>query len=119
MLPVGLAGPLVMPPVTAVLLNSVPDALAGTASGMFNTSRQLGGALAIAVFGALLAQSAGFDHGLRLSRLIAAAAAVAAAVAVAAAATGTLLAKPAHSPTQTPPPGQPRLAGVSSARGTT
>ena len=53
MLPVGLAGPLVMPPVTAVLLNSVPDALAGTASGVFNTSRQLGGALAIAVFGAL------------------------------------------------------------------
>jgi MFS transporter, DHA2 family, methylenomycin A resistance protein len=38
MLSVGLAGPLVMPPVTAVLLNSVPDALAGTASGVFNTS---------------------------------------------------------------------------------
>jgi MFS transporter, DHA2 family, methylenomycin A resistance protein len=113
MLPVGLAGPLVMPPITAVLLNSVPDALAGTASGVFNTSRQLGGALAIAVFGALLAQSAGFDHGLRLSLLIAA------AVAIAAAATSTLLTKPAHAPAHTPPPGQPRLAGVSSAGGTT
>ncbi|MEP6665876.1 MAG: DHA2 family efflux MFS transporter permease subunit [Nocardioidaceae bacterium] len=81
MLPVGLAGPLVMPPITSVLLNSVPDTLAGTASGVFNTSRQLGGALAIAVFGALVAQPAGFIHGLRLSLTIAAIVALAAAVA--------------------------------------
>ena len=53
MVPVGLAGPLIMPPITALLLNSVPDAQAGTASGVFNTSRQVGGALAVAVFGAL------------------------------------------------------------------
>jgi sugar phosphate permease len=46
---VGLAGPLVMPPVTAVLLNSVPAHRAGTASGVFNASRQIGGALAVAV----------------------------------------------------------------------
>lgn len=36
---VGLAGPLVMPPMIAVLLNSVPAYRAGTASGVFNTSR--------------------------------------------------------------------------------
>jgi MFS family permease len=76
MLPVGLAGPLVMPPITAVLLNSVPDDLAGTSSGVFNTSRQLGGALAVAVFGALLAQPGGFTHGLRLSLIIAAVVAI-------------------------------------------
>jgi len=75
----GIAGPLIMPPTTAVLLNSVPDALAGTTSGVFNTSRQLGGALAIAVFGALLARPAGLGAGLRTSLLIAAAVAVAAA----------------------------------------
>jgi hypothetical protein len=46
MVPVGLAGPLIMPPVTAVLLNSVPAHRTGTASGVFNTSRQIGGALA-------------------------------------------------------------------------
>ena len=111
MLPVGLAGPLVMPPATAVLLNSVPDALAGTASGVFNTSRQLGGALAIAVFGALLAQPAGFDHGLRLSLLIAS------AVAIAAAATSTLLTTPndEQAPAHTPPPSHLGLAGVSNA----
>jgi EmrB/QacA subfamily drug resistance transporter len=69
---VGLAGPLIGPPVTAVLLNSVADHQAGTASGVFNTSRQVGGALAIAVFGALLAQQGSFLHGLRVSLLIAA-----------------------------------------------
>jgi MFS family permease len=78
---VGLAGPLVSPPVTAVLLNSVPAHRAGTASGVFNTSRQIGGALAIAVFGALLANPATVLQGLRASVLIAAGVALAAAVA--------------------------------------
>ncbi|HXZ70955.1 MAG TPA: DHA2 family efflux MFS transporter permease subunit [Streptosporangiaceae bacterium] len=77
----GLAGPLVMPPLTAVLLNSVPPHRTGTASGVFNTSRQVGGALAVAVFGALLANQASFLHGVRASLLIAAAVAVAAAAA--------------------------------------
>jgi MFS family permease len=70
LLPVGLGGPLVMPPTTAVLLDAVPGQRAGTASALFNTSRQVGGALAVAVFGALLA-SGGFVHGLRLSLLLA------------------------------------------------
>jgi len=78
---VGLGGPLVMPPVTGVLLNSVPAHRAGTASGVFNTSRQIGGALAVAVFGALLAGRAGFLHGVRASLLIAAVVALAAAAA--------------------------------------
>jgi MFS transporter, DHA2 family, methylenomycin A resistance protein len=81
MVPVGLAGPLVMPPVMALLLNAVPTHRAGTASGVFNTSRQLGGALAVAVFGALLTTPAGFLHGLRTGLLIAAAVALAAAAA--------------------------------------
>lgn len=80
----GLGGPLVMPPVTGVLLNSVPGHRAGTASGLFNTSRQAGGALAVAVFGALLAHQGTFTHGLRVSLLIAAAVALAAAGAAAA-----------------------------------
>jgi DHA2 family methylenomycin A resistance protein-like MFS transporter len=78
---VGLGGPLVMPPLTGLLLNSVPAHRAGTASGVFNTSRQVGGALAIAVFGALLADRASFLHGMRTSLLIAAAVALAAAAA--------------------------------------
>jgi MFS transporter, DHA2 family, methylenomycin A resistance protein len=75
---VGVAGPLIIPPVTAVLLNSVPDGEAGIASGVFNTSRQIGGALAVAVFGALIG-SGDLLHGLRTSVLIAAVVAVAAA----------------------------------------
>jgi len=78
---VGLAGPLVMPPLTAVLLNSVPPHRAGTASGVFNTSRQIGGALAVAIFGTLLAHRASFLPGVRASLLIAAAVALAAAAA--------------------------------------
>ncbi|WP_417216872.1 hypothetical protein [Alcanivorax sp.] len=63
---------LIAPPITAVLLSSVPTPLTGTASGVFNTSRQVGGALAVAVFGALLAQSSNFMVGLRFSLVLAA-----------------------------------------------
>jgi EmrB/QacA subfamily drug resistance transporter len=83
LIPVGLTGPLVMPPTTAVLLEHVPAHHAGTASGVFNTSRQVGGALAVAVFGALLAGSGGFVHGLRISLLLTAAVALVAAAAAA------------------------------------
>jgi EmrB/QacA subfamily drug resistance transporter len=77
---VGLAGPLVMPPVIALLLHAVPARRAGVASGVLNTSRQVGGALAVAVFGALLADRTTFLHGLRVSLLIAAAIAAATAI---------------------------------------
>jgi MFS transporter, DHA2 family, methylenomycin A resistance protein len=82
---IGLAAPLVSPPLTAVLLGSVPATRAGTASGMFNTGRQAGGALAVAVFGTLLAHPNTFQHGMRISLLIAA------VVVLATAATGLLL----------------------------
>jgi MFS transporter, DHA2 family, methylenomycin A resistance protein len=78
---VGVAGPLTIPPVTAVLLDSVPAHQGGTASGVFNTSRQIGGALAVAVFGALLSGQGGLEHGLRISLLAAAVIAVAAGAA--------------------------------------
>ncbi|MEW2417525.1 MFS transporter [Streptomyces sp. NPDC046866] len=81
LVPVGLAGPLVMPPATALLLEHVPAEQTGTASGVFNTSRQIGGALAVAVFGALISGTAGFQHGLRLSLALAAAVALGAALA--------------------------------------
>ncbi len=78
---VGLAGPSVTPPATGLLLNSVPGHQAGTASGVFNTSRQVGGALAVAVFGALLANQATFMQGLRTSLLLMGGVALAAAAA--------------------------------------
>jgi MFS transporter, DHA2 family, methylenomycin A resistance protein len=79
---VGLGGPTVIPPVITALLAAVPTHQAGTASGVLNTSRQLGGALAVAVFGALLA--VGLPAGMRVSLLLAAAVtAMAALIAVA------------------------------------
>jgi MFS family permease len=58
MVPVALGGPLVAPAATAVLLDAVPQHRAGMAGAVFNTGRQLGGALAVAVFGGLLAGQA-------------------------------------------------------------
>ena len=81
MVVVGLGGPLVMPPTTAVLVNRVRGHVTGVASGVLNTSRQVGGALAVAVFGSLLANPACFMHGVRVSLIIAAAVAVVATVA--------------------------------------
>jgi sugar phosphate permease len=82
LIPVGINGPLSMQPTTGVLLSSVPAHRAGVASGVFNTSRQIGGALAVAVFGALISSGhAGFQDGLRASMLIAAVVALAAAAA--------------------------------------
>jgi MFS family permease len=79
MILVGLGGPLVMPPTMAVLLDHAPHRRAGTASAVFNTSRQIGGALAVAVFGALLTDPDTFQAGVRTSLLIAAALAALAA----------------------------------------
>lgn len=66
-IPIGAGGSLAMPSVTSVVLDGVPAQQAGTASAVFNTFRQVGGAVAIAVFGALIANPDTIDQGLRLS----------------------------------------------------
>jgi DHA2 family methylenomycin A resistance protein-like MFS transporter len=78
---VGIGSSLIVANITALLVGSVPAARAGTASGVFNTARQLGGALAIAVFGALVAHRATFLDGLHVALLIAALLLIATAVA--------------------------------------
>ncbi|MEU7815190.1 hypothetical protein [Pseudonocardia sp. NPDC049154] len=80
LIPVGLTGPLIMPPTSAVLLDHAPAGGTGVASGVFDTS-QLGGALAVAVFGALTATSAGCLHGQRISLILTAVVAMATALA--------------------------------------
>lgn len=72
MMLVGLGGPTVSPPATAVLLDAVPERQAGVAGGVFNTARQVGGALAVAAFGGLLADPDTFVRGMRTSLLLAA-----------------------------------------------
>ena len=71
-IPVGFGSALAIPTITALLVGSVPADRAGTASGVLNTCRQLGGALAVAVFGALVAHRESFAGGMQLSLLIAA-----------------------------------------------
>ena len=90
MMPVGAGGSLAVPAVTALLLHAIPAERAGTASGVLNTSRQVGGALAVAVFGALLADRAHWLSGLHASLWIAVLALLATA------ATSLLLRDPRH-----------------------
>ena len=71
-IPIGAGGALAMPSVTGVVLEGVPARQAGTASAVFNTFRQVGGAVAIAVFGALIADPDQVVSGLRVSLGIAA-----------------------------------------------
>ncbi|GAA1925794.1 MFS transporter [Streptomyces durmitorensis] len=70
MIPLGIGGSLAMPALTSLMLDSVAAERAGTAAALLNTSRQTGGALSIAVFGALLAGD--FAPGMRESLLLAA-----------------------------------------------
>jgi DHA2 family methylenomycin A resistance protein-like MFS transporter len=90
MIPVGVGGSFTVPPITSLLIDSVPAPQAGTAGGVLNTSRQLGGSLGVAVFGAIVAQ-AGFMPGLRISLLLT-------ALAVLATAATSLLARPGNRP---------------------
>lgn len=53
MIPLGLG--LAIPPMTYALLSTVPRERAGIASGVFNTVRQVGGAIGVAIFGSLVA----------------------------------------------------------------
>ncbi|MFE7333178.1 MFS transporter [Streptomyces sp. NPDC057565] len=59
---------------TATVMSAAPDAYSGTASALFNTTRQIGSAAGVALGGSLLAAAASFTTGLRTSMAIGAAA---------------------------------------------
>ncbi|MCT9084013.1 MFS transporter [Streptomyces fulvoviolaceus] len=80
LVPVGIGGSLAVPAMTGLMLESVAPERAGLAGGVLNTFRQFGGALAVAVFGALIADRATFLHGLRVGLVSAAVLLVATAV---------------------------------------
>ena len=63
---IGGGGSVAMPPLAGVVLEHAPDGQAGVASAASNTFRQIGGALAIALFGVLVASDAGFVVGMRI-----------------------------------------------------
>jgi MFS transporter, DHA2 family, methylenomycin A resistance protein len=72
-LPIGAGGSIAMPPTAGLVVASTAAERAGTASAVFNTFRQIGGALAIAIFGALIADRTDFVAGMQTSLTIAAA----------------------------------------------
>lgn len=69
MVPVGVGGSFTVPPLTSLLLDAVPGERAGTASGVLNTARQVGGSLGVAAVGAVLAAQPQFIHGQRIGLL--------------------------------------------------
>lgn len=66
MVPVGVGGALTVPPIASLVIDRAPVELAGTASGVLNTFRQLGGSLGVAGIGAVIAGNAAFMDGLRV-----------------------------------------------------
>jgi DHA2 family methylenomycin A resistance protein-like MFS transporter len=68
LMPVSFGGTLAVPAMTGLMLASVPAERAGLASGVLNTFRQVGGALAVAIYGALVAGS--FASGMRVGLIV-------------------------------------------------
>ncbi|MFD7084235.1 MFS transporter [Streptomyces sp. NPDC059918] len=65
---------------TTTVMAAAPQGFSGTASALFNTTRQIGSATGVALGGSLLASTADFTTGLRISMGIGAAAYLTAAV---------------------------------------
>jgi MFS transporter, DHA2 family, methylenomycin A resistance protein len=103
MIPIGIGGGMAVPPITAALLEAVDANRAGLASGILNAGRQVGGALGVALFGALVAApSIGFVPGLHISLVTGAAVLAATTVATA------LMPRPATEPAGDLVPALPR-----------
>lgn len=62
---VGGGGSLTVPPIASLVLEGAPAGIAGTASGVLNTFRQLGGSLGVAGVGAVIAAHTAFMPGMR------------------------------------------------------
>ncbi len=77
----GLAPAIAMPASTAAIMESVPQERGGVASAVFNTARQVGSAVGVAVYGSLV--TIGLVTGLRLGALLGALGFAIAAVAAA------------------------------------
>lgn len=70
----------ILPALLATVMSVAPRDLLGTASGAVNSSRQLGGAIGVAILGALLHESPDFISGFHLSFQVAAVALLSGAV---------------------------------------
>lgn len=69
----GIGIPFIIPPLMSAVMSSAPGQLAGTASGAFNASRQLGSTVGVGLLGAIVSASGGFLAGLQTALAVAAA----------------------------------------------
>ncbi len=67
---IGFGGALTMPASTIAIVNAVPNEYAGVASGAFNTSRQIGSLIGVAVFGTILNMAPHFISGMHIGLMI-------------------------------------------------
>jgi DHA2 family methylenomycin A resistance protein-like MFS transporter len=109
LVPVGFGLGLAVPSLTTVLLNDIPADRAGLAAGVLNSFRQTGGALAVAVFGAVVAGQGEFVAGLRVVAGVAAVLLVATTV--------LALSLPRERGVAVPQGGQPGVGGAGSGVG--
>jgi DHA2 family methylenomycin A resistance protein-like MFS transporter len=72
LIPFGIVG-LSIPTLITALLENVPASQAGLAGGVLNASRQVGSAMGVAVFGALVGDGSSFRSGMTVSLVISAA----------------------------------------------
>ncbi len=72
LVPIGVGAGTASPPMMTALLEAVAPERAGLASGFLNSARQVGSAMGVAIFGALVVSSAGFIQGMRWTLLTAA-----------------------------------------------
>ena len=77
---VGIAVP--VPPLASALLGSVEKSRSGVAASVFNSARQTGSVLGVALFGSLIAQANDFLFGVRAVLVVSALLLVAAAIAI-------------------------------------
>jgi DHA2 family methylenomycin A resistance protein-like MFS transporter len=70
LLGIGCAGGLIVPAAATALIGAVDKAQSGIASGVLNTARQVGSAIGVALFGALIAGAGNFLLGLKAALLI-------------------------------------------------
>jgi DHA2 family methylenomycin A resistance protein-like MFS transporter len=77
---VGIAVP--VPPLASALLGSVEKSRSGVAAGVFNSARQTGSVLGVALFGSLIVQANDFVFGVHAALVVSALLLVAAAIAI-------------------------------------
>ncbi|MGH8231956.1 MAG: hypothetical protein ACRESY_09060 [Steroidobacteraceae bacterium] len=73
---------LLVPPLNAMMLGSVPKTQSGIASAVLNSMRQSGSVIGVALLGSLVAQRSAFLTGMRMALVVAAVALAAACGAV-------------------------------------